>query len=78
MAQRARLHTANVTATRLAVRAVELACEATGTAAVARTHILARCRRDAEALRSHLAVNGASVEHDARTRFGLPSIDHLV
>ena len=76
--QRLRLHAANVTANQLAVRAVEMACEVTGTASVPRTSVLARCLRDAHALRGHLATNGTTLEHNAKSRFGLPSDDRLV
>lgn len=63
--QRVRLHRANVTANRLAVKAVELACEITGTTSVARRHVLARCLRDAHALRGHISIAGRSIERNA-------------
>lgn len=76
-AQRVRLHRANLAANALAVRAVDLACEATGTTSMQRRHVLSRCRRDAHALQAHIAVNGAAAELNARVALGaLP--EHLL
>ena len=58
----------HLTADRSAVRAVELACEITGTASLPRGHVLGRCRRDAEALRAHISVNGAAADQTQRLR----------
>jgi alkylation response protein AidB-like acyl-CoA dehydrogenase len=75
---RVRLHAANVTANRLATRAVESVCETTGTTAVARRHVLGRCLRDAHALRGHIATGGTSIEQNAKVRLGLTSGHILV
>jgi alkylation response protein AidB-like acyl-CoA dehydrogenase len=73
---RVALHRANVTADRLATRAVELACELSGTAWISPGAVLGRCRRDALALHGHVSVNGMSTEHNAKADLGtvVPSI----
>lgn len=76
--QRVRLHRANATANRLAVRAVDLACEITGTTSVARRHVLGRCLRDAYALRGHITTAARAIEHNARVDLGLSDEDVLV
>ncbi len=75
---RVRLHRATLTADRHAVRAVELACEITGTASLPRGHVLGRCRRDARALHGHVSVNGMSAEHNARVDLGAQDRSILV
>lgn len=67
---RVALHRANITADRLATRAVELACELSGTAWLAPGAVLGRCRRDALALHGHVSVNGMSAEHNAKADLG--------
>jgi alkylation response protein AidB-like acyl-CoA dehydrogenase len=69
--QRVRLHRANLTATRLAVRVVDAVCEVTGTEAVAFDHVLARCQRDAHALRGHISIGAAAAEHNAKVALGI-------
>jgi alkylation response protein AidB-like acyl-CoA dehydrogenase len=69
-ATRVDLHRANLTAERLAVRAVELACDLSGTAWLAPGAVLGRCRRDALALHGHVSVSGMSAEHDAEVDLG--------
>lgn len=76
--RRTRLHGANVTASRLSVRVVDLACELTGTTAVTRSHVLGRCQRDAHALRGHISTGGASMEHNALVTLGLSASHVLV
>jgi alkylation response protein AidB-like acyl-CoA dehydrogenase len=63
---RVALHRAALTADHLATRAVELACELSGTAWLAPDAVLGRCRRDALALHGHISVNGMSAEHTAK------------
>lgn len=67
---RVALHRANLTADRLATRAVELACDLSGTAWLAPGAVLGRCRRDALALHGHVSVNGMSSEHNAKADLG--------
>jgi alkylation response protein AidB-like acyl-CoA dehydrogenase len=69
-ATRVRLHRAALTADQLAVRVVDLACEITGTSSLSRSHVLGRCRRDAQALHGHISVNGTSAEHNAKVDLG--------
>jgi alkylation response protein AidB-like acyl-CoA dehydrogenase len=69
-ATRVRLHRSALTADQLSTRAVELACETTGTAWLARGSVLGRCRRDAAALHGHISVNGMSAEHNAKVAAG--------
>lgn len=69
---RTRVHGANALANRIAVQVVDMACEMTGTASVASGGVLNRCQRDAYALRGHISTNGASMEQNAKMRFGLP------
>jgi alkylation response protein AidB-like acyl-CoA dehydrogenase len=75
--QRVRLHRANLVATRLAVRVVDTVCELTGTEAVAFAHILARCHRDAHALRGHITIGAAAAEHNTKVALGLET-DHRI
>jgi alkylation response protein AidB-like acyl-CoA dehydrogenase len=70
-AQRVRLLAANVTASEQSVAVIDRMCELTGTAALDRTHPLSRMRRDALALRSHIAVNGMTVEYAGQMALGL-------
>jgi alkylation response protein AidB-like acyl-CoA dehydrogenase len=63
---RVTLHRATLSADRLATRAVELACEMSGTAWLAPGAVLGRCRRDALSLHGHVSVNGMSAEHNAK------------
>lgn len=76
--QRVGLHRANLAATRLSVRIVDQLVELTGTAAVARHHVLGRCQRDAHAPRSHISVGGAALEHNGRVGLGLERHHRLV
>lgn len=69
--QRVRLLAANVTASEQSVAIIESMCELTGTVALDRTHPLSRCRRDAQALRGHIAVNGQTVEYGGQMALGL-------
>lgn len=78
MPTRVALHRANVTASRLAVRIVDSMVELTGSEAVAHDHVLARCHRDAHALRPHISVGGVSMEHNAQVDFGLEASHRLV
>lgn len=75
---RVALHRANLTADRLAVRAVELACELSGTAWLTPGAVLGRCRRDALALHGHVSVNGMSAEHNAKADLGITPTTLLV
>lgn len=75
---RVALHRANVTAARLAVRIVDSVVELTGSEAVANDHVLARCQRDAHALRPHISVNGASMEHNTLVDLGVETDHRLV
>ncbi len=68
--QRVRMHRANAVANELAVRVVDAATHICGSVALSRTHVLARCQRDAQALRTHIAVAGTSLEQNARLAFG--------
>ena len=72
------LHRANVTASRLAVHIVDSVVELTGSEAVAHHHVLARCHRDAHALRPHISVGGAAMEHNAQVALGLEADHRLV
>jgi hypothetical protein len=63
---RVTLHRATLSADRLAIRAVELACEMSGTAWLAPGTVLGRCRRDALSLHGHVSINGMSAEHNAK------------
>jgi alkylation response protein AidB-like acyl-CoA dehydrogenase len=67
---RVALHRATLTADRLSVRAVDLACEMSGTSWMAPGSTLGRCRRDAHALHGHVSVNGMSAEHNAKVDLG--------
>ena len=78
VAQRVRLHRANLAANALAVQVVDAATLATGTAAVARRHVLARCQRDAHALRSHITVGGQATEWNAKIALGLATSHFMV
>lgn len=69
--QRVRLHRANLTANDLALQVVDLVSEVTGTASVARAHVLSRVQRDAHALRSHITTNGVSAELNTQVALGL-------
>ena len=60
------------------MRAVELACEITGTASLPPGHVLGRCRRDARALHGHVSVNGMSAEHNAKVDLGAQDRSILV
>ena len=75
---RVALHRATLTADRLAVRAVDLACELSGTAWLAPGAVLGRCRRDAMALHGHVSVNGMSAEHNAKVDLGAVPASILV
>ena len=72
------LHRANVTAGRLALRIVDAVVELTGSEAVAHQHVLARCHRDAHALRPHISLGGASMEHNTLVDLGLETAHRLV
>ena len=76
--QRVRLHRANLAANALAVQVVDLVSQITGTSSVARRHVLARCLRDAHALRSHITVGGTSTEWNAKVALGLAESHYLV
>lgn len=78
VAQRVRLHRANLAANALAVQVVDAVVLATGTAAVARQHVLARCQRDAHALRSHITVGGQATEWNAKIALGLAPSHFMV
>ena len=67
---RVALQRANLTADRLAVQAVDLACELSGTAWLLPGAVLGRCRRDTLALHGHVSVNGMSAEHGAKVDLG--------
>ena len=69
--QRIRLHGANMTATRLGVRIVDTVVELTGTEAVTFASTLARCQRDAHALRGHISIGNAAAEHNAKASLGI-------
>lgn len=77
-ARRVALHRANLAASRLAVRAVDLATDLAGTTAAARGHVLSRCRRDAHVLQAHISVNGAAAELNTRVAQGLTDSHVLV
>jgi indole-3-acetate monooxygenase len=76
--QRVELHAANVVADQLSVQIVERACTMTGTAALSSTSVLARCRRDAQALHRHIATGSASIEANAAMTLGLADPHVLV
>jgi alkylation response protein AidB-like acyl-CoA dehydrogenase len=76
--QRVDLHTANVAADRLSTRIVERACAMSGSAALPSTSVLARCRRDAQALHQHIATGSASIEANAKMALGLSDPHVLV
>jgi len=76
--QRVQLHRANLAANRAAVAIVDRVCELTGTAAVDRHHVLSRCQRDAHALRGHVSVGGAAMEHNTKVALGLEAAHRLV
>jgi alkylation response protein AidB-like acyl-CoA dehydrogenase len=73
--RRVALFAANVTASEQAQRIVASMCEITGTASVARSHPLARARRDIEALAGHVSVSGVSIELAAQVSLGLIESD---
>ncbi len=70
-AQRVRLLAANVTANETAVEVIDTMCDLTGTASLDRAHPLARSRRDAQVLRSHISVNGQTAEYGGQVALGL-------
>jgi alkylation response protein AidB-like acyl-CoA dehydrogenase len=76
--QRVDLHTANVVADQLSVQIVERACTMSGTAALPSNSVLARCRRDAQALHQHIATGSASIEANAKMTLGLADPHVLV
>jgi alkylation response protein AidB-like acyl-CoA dehydrogenase len=76
--RRIRLHRANIAANRTSVEIVDRLCELTGTTSVDRRHPLARAQRDALALRSHISVGSASMEHNTRVALGLEPSHRLV
>lgn len=73
--RRVRLLAANVHAAHESVAIIDEMCGLTGTVAMDRTQPLSRMRRDAQALASHLAVNGATMERAAKMRLGLIEAD---
>jgi alkylation response protein AidB-like acyl-CoA dehydrogenase len=75
---RVALQRANLAANGLAVRVVDLATELAGATAIARDHVLSRCRRDAHALAAHITVGGAAAELNARVALGQPESHILV
>lgn len=78
MDRRVHLHRANLAASAIAVQVVDIVVRATGTAAVARQHVLARCQRDAHALRSHISVGAQATEWNAKISLGLAPEHYLV
>ena len=74
-AQRVRLFAANATANEQAVHIVDVMCELTGTVTLDRTHPLSRCRRDVDALRGHISVNGQAVEHGGAVALGVLDVE---
>jgi indole-3-acetate monooxygenase len=76
--QRVRLHRANLAASRCAVDLVDRVVDLTGTTAVDRHHVLSRCQRDAHALRGHVSVGGAAMEHNTKVALGLEPSHRLV
>jgi|GEM_PF-2090760 alkylation response protein AidB-like acyl-CoA dehydrogenase len=78
VSQRVRLHRANLAANALAVEVVDALSLATGTTTVARRHVLARCQRDAHALRSHITVGGQAAEWNAKVALGLVDAHYMV
>lgn len=60
------------------MQVVDLAVRITGTASVARSHVLARCQRDAHALQSHITVGGTATEWNAKLAIGLADEHDIV
>lgn len=76
--RRWRLATATAHANRAALDVVDGACRLAGTAVTSQKHRLARCLRDAHALRGHIATGGAVIELAAQISLGLATPNMLV
>jgi hypothetical protein len=69
--QRVRLFAANSLASARSAQIIDDLCDLTGSLSVRRNHPLSRARRDAQALRTHRAVNGEAIEHAGRVWLGI-------
>jgi indole-3-acetate monooxygenase len=69
--QRVRLFAANSLASARSAQIIDDLCDLTGSLSVRRDHPLSRARRDAQALRTHRAVNGEAIEHAGRVWLGI-------